>query len=222
MVENKLNQLKEEIINYSSLVKKMFAKSVEGFQLKDESILNNVINELETKSNDKEIEIDDKAISIIAKYSPKASYLRSITVINKMNNDLERMADHCVKISYCTIDLIDIQPNFKNDIVDEIYLKVDTMLNNSIDSFINKDIRLAEKVCRDDLQINELKDNLIDELISHMNPLKNNIRPNMFLIDIIKNFERIGDLCTNISENVIYMINGSVIKHNSKYQIINH
>ncbi|MEO0295915.1 MAG: PhoU domain-containing protein, partial [candidate division WOR-3 bacterium] len=107
MFEQKLEELKKEIINYAFLVEKMIEKSITGLLEKREELLKEVIEKDEISANELEIKIDELVVTIIAKYEPKGKDLRMVLMILKINNDLERMADHAVNICESALFLIE-------------------------------------------------------------------------------------------------------------------
>ena len=87
------------------------------------------------------------------------------------------------------------------------------MLNNSIDAFINEDTSKAKEVCGRDSVVDDLRDRILRNSIDNMIDDPSTIERNMHLIRITKNLERIADLSTNVCEDVIYVVEGKVIKH---------
>lgn len=216
MIHEKINKLKENIISYAKHAENMIDKSIEGLINKDENKLNEVIKKDEDYSNNLEILIDEMCFSIIAQFSPKAVDMRIVLMIMKMNNDLERIADHAVNIAYSAKFLID-KPNVKlYEDIPKMEEEVIKMLNDSISSFIKRDINLAINVCERDDIVDSLQNSIVDELIKLMSSDSNIIERAVKLINITHNLERIADLSTNIAEDVYYINEGEVIKHNKR------
>ncbi|MBI5324360.1 MAG: phosphate signaling complex protein PhoU [Ignavibacteriae bacterium] len=217
MIEEQLNKLKAKIVGYAYHVESMLNKSIRGLVEKNSELLDEVIRHDEKSANKQEMNIDKNCVVIIAQYSPLAINLRTILMIMKMNNDLERMADHCVNICRSALDLTD-EPNQMSILVSiqSISEQVNKMLKDSINSFIENDINLAKDVCSRDKIIDESKNNLMSELIGIMHNDKSLINISLQYIDITRNLERIADLTTNIAEDVVFAIDGVVIKHHKK------
>ncbi|RLF27035.1 MAG: phosphate transport system regulatory protein PhoU, partial [Thermoplasmata archaeon] len=87
------------------------------------------------------------------------------------------------------------------------------MLKNAVDSSINKDAKLAKSVCEKDAIVDKLRDQILRELITYMSSDPSTIERSIHLIRISRSIERIADLSTNICEDVIFMVEGRVIKH---------
>ena len=213
MLEQKLNELKNEIINYAFHVEKMIEKSIKGLLEKREDLLKEVIEKDENFSNEMEIKIDELCITLMAKYEPKAKNLREILMILKINNDLERMADHAVNIAESALFLIP-RPQVKLYIdlprMAELTMK---MLKDSINSFIEEKDELAKNVCERDDIIDNLRNQIVRELITYMISDPTTIERALHIIRISQNLERIADLTTNICEDVIFITKGKIIKH---------
>ena len=216
MFQEKIIVLKKGIIDYAELVENMIVKTLDGVLNKNEYSLNHVIENDEAIINRHEVEFDETCIDYIARYQPVSRNLRMIISAIKMSNDLERMADHAVNIAQSGLFLIS-QPLIK-PLVDIPKMGDITvwMLKDSINSFVNEDIRLAKKVLERDNEVDNLKVKVIDDLTAIMKNDPKTIDMALKLITIASNLERIADLSTNICEDVVYLTEGVVIKHNQE------
>ncbi len=213
MLEEKLNELKKKLVEEAGFAEDMVKKSIDGLIGKRKEILEKVIEEYEPKMNEMEIELDELCTNLIALYQPEAGNLRTILMILKMNNDLERIGDLAVNISESALFLIERPP--VKPLIDIPRMAEETidMLKKAVDSFINKDAKLAKSVCERDNVIDNLKDQILRELITYMSSDPSTIERSIHLIRISRCLERIADLSTNICEDVIFMVEGKVIKH---------
>jgi phosphate transport system protein len=211
--ERKLIELRKELIDNAALVETMIGKSIRGLKEKDASLLESVINEDEPRANDYEIAIEDICVSTIAQYQPATKPLRTILMILNISTTLERMADHAVTVSESALFLIG-QPPVKPLIdIPRMAEVTISMLKNAIDSFVNEDAQMAMAVCERDSIVDALRTQIIRELVSCMIADPLTIERALHLMKIASNMERIADLATNICEDVIYMVQGKVIKH---------
>lgn len=213
MLEERIKELKRKLIEYATLIETMIDKSIKGLLQKDRKLLQSIISVDEIKSNNFEIELDELCITTIAKFAPKAQDLRIILMGSKMNNDFERMGDHAVNIAESGLFLIERPP--VKPLIDIPRMAEETikMLKSSIEVFINKDTVFAKRICEMDNIIDELRDQIVRELITFMAADPATIERSFHLIRISQNLERIADLTTNICEDVIFMVEGRVIKH---------
>ncbi len=190
----------------------MIKLSIEGLLEKDNSKLERVL-EIEELVNTNEIRIEEEAITLIALQKPEAKNLRTILMIIKMNNDLERMGDLAENITQSAEYLIR-KPFIKKLINLPAMAEVTmNMVKQSIDSFINEDTKLAEQVCIDDDIVDDLKEQIYRVLITFMTSDPTTIKRAIHINKIASNLERIADLSTNIAEDTIYIAKGTVIKH---------
>jgi phosphate transport system protein len=213
MLRENLETLKEKLIESASLVEDMIGKSIRGLIERDENLLSEVTEQDEVKENTLEIEIDEVCIHLIACYQPQATDLRTILMILKMNNDLERIGDEAVNISESALFLID-KPEVKPLIdIPRMADESEMMLKDTLKSLINEDTRLAKEVCKRDDIVDGLRDQILRELTTFMASDPATIERSLRLIRVSRSLERIADLCTNICEDVIYMVEGRTIKH---------
>jgi phosphate transport system protein len=213
MLEEKMIALRKELIESATHVEGMIDKSITGLMRKDSTLLTEVIEKDEPKANDSEISIEELCTTMIAQYEPRAKDLRTILMVMKMNNDLERVGDHAVNIAECSLFLIE-RPSLK-PLLDIPRMAEESvgMLKDAIEAFIREDALLAAMVCERDNIVDNLGQQILRELITFMGADSTTIERSMRLLNIARNLERIGDLSTNISEDVIFMVEGRVIKH---------
>lgn len=216
MLEKQVELIKSKIVEFGNHVNQMVEKSIKGLIEKNEKILNEVIEKDEPKCNQMEVDIDEICISTLGRFTPKGKHLRTIIMALKMNNDLERIGDHAVNISQSALFLIS-KPQVKPLIdIPRMAEEVKGMLSESIRSFIEENPKLAKSVCEKDDIIDSYREQIIRELITYMISDPSTIERALHLIRISGNLERIGDLSTNIAEDVIFVVKGELIKHRKK------
>jgi phosphate transport system protein len=213
MLEEKIIALRKELIGYATHVEGMIEKSIQSLLKGDGNTLTQLIENDEPQANECEITIEEMCIAMIAKYEPKAKDLRTILMVLKINNDLERVADHAVNISESGIFLIGRSPVKPLLDIPRMAKESISMLKDSISSFINENAVLAQHVCERDSIVDGLEGQILRELITFMVSDASTIERSLYLLAIARNLERIADLSTNISEDVIFMVEGRNIKH---------
>ena len=161
----------------------------------------------------REVQIEEECLKILALYQPVASDLRFVVSVLKMNNDLERMGDYAMNIAERVVALtayeqITIPPKMM-----EMADRGRSMVKKSLDALVESDAQLARFVCVSDDEVDELHRELY-------NDIKQNIRENIGQLDqwtqllsVLRYLERIADLATNISQDVIYLVEGEVVRH---------
>lgn len=213
MLPEKILLLRERVIEMSALVEEMIDQSIRGLADRNPRLLQAVIEESEPRVNALEIAIDELGATLIALHEPRARDLRLILTVLKMNSDLERIGDHAVNIAQSAGFLVERPP--VKPLVDIPRMAAETraMLRDSIDAFVHEDTELAAAVLKRDDQIDSLRDQIFRELITYMVSDASTIERAMRLIHVTQNLERAADLSTNICENVIYLVQGRVVKH---------
>ena len=131
----------------------------------------------------------------------------------KVSTDLERMADQAVNISQRAIELNE-EPQLKPYIDIPIMSQLSqTMLRNSLDAFVRKDVGLAREVIEADNKVDALKNQVFRELLTFMMEDPRTIPRAIRLILVSRHLERIADHATNIAEEVIYLAKGEIVRH---------
>ncbi len=213
MLEEKIRDLKEKLTEYAEHVEGMIEKSITGLLKREKQLLREVINRDEEIANNREVELDELSIFLIAQYAPRAKDLRTIMMVSKMNNDLERMGDLAVNIAESALYLIE-RPLVK-PLIDIPRMAEESvrMVKDAINSFIKEDAKLAKLVCERDQVVDDLRDQVLRELITYMTSDPKTIERSLHLLRISRCLERVADLSTNICEDVIFMVEGRIIKH---------
>ncbi|MBP7553844.1 MAG: phosphate signaling complex protein PhoU [Spirochaetes bacterium] len=214
MISAKIIDLKKSILFQATTVEKMIDKAIKGLVDKNKELLDEVIDKDEALANKYDVSIDEKCVALLALYHPEAKDLRTVMTISKMGIDLERIGDSAVNIAESALYLITkptVKP-FRN--LPRLAEEAVKMLDNSINAFVNEDAESAINICRSDYIVNELRDQIIRELITYMADDPRAIERSIHLIRISDNLERVADLSTNIAEDTVYIVKGKIIKHN--------
>ncbi|TFG77091.1 MAG: phosphate signaling complex protein PhoU [Thermodesulfobacteriales bacterium] len=206
------SKLKKMLFEMASSVEEMIAKSIKALEENNMILAEDVIKSDE-KVNEMEIEIDNQCIRILALLHPEAEDLRTVTMIMKINNDLERIGDHAVNIAQMALYLADKPPVKPLIDIPKMAEKAIEMLQESLDAFVNKDAELAVEVCKKDDEVDALEPQIVRELVTYMISDPQTIDRALTLILIARGLERVADLATNIAEDAYYMASGKILKH---------
>jgi phosphate transport system protein len=160
-----------------------------------------------------ELQVDEQALELLALQQPMARDLRQITATLKIANDLERVGDHAVKIGHATRTLVGLPPVAELPQLREMVVMVRRMLSDALRAYTTRDPRLAREVRARDDRVDELRDALHRILVSYMLEDPRRITPALELIHISESLERIADLATNLSEETVFLVEGTVIRH---------
>jgi phosphate transport system protein len=212
-LDEELKELHKDILKMGVLAQEAIFKSIEALKNRDKAMAQEVIN-ADNKIDELELVIDEKCIDFIARYQPMAGDLRFITTGMKINAELERIADLSVDISQRVLSLVD-KPLLKPLIdIPKLSTIAQGMVRDVIDAFVNKDVKLAKNVVLTDSQADKLRNQVADELVNdYMAKDPKTVDRAVPLLLIARHLERICDHTTNIAEDVIYMVEGKVVKH---------
>jgi phosphate transport system protein len=211
-LEEELDSLRTRIIKMGTLVDEQIELAFKGLFEGNIEIAKIVIDR-DKKVDKQDVKIDKHCMRIFALAQPVAIDLRLIMSALKINNDLERMGDIAVNIAERVEPLKDFSSLLKEVGIEDMALKTVQVVKRSIDSFVNNDPELARDICRMDDEIDDLNDSIFNTLINKMTTDKNLIPPCSHAIILLKNIERLADHCTNIAEDVIFLVDARIIKH---------
>ncbi len=212
-VDQELKELNEDILKMGAWVEEAIYKSFEALKDRDQEMAESVIDN-DANIDKLELAVDEKCIDLIARFQPMAKDLRFITTGMKINAELERIADIAVDIAQRTLELVD-KPLLKPLIdIPKLTTIAQNMVKMAIDSFVKGDIELAKKVLMSDTQADQLRDMIQKELIEDHMVKDGTTAPRAVQLLLVARFlERICDHTTNIAEDVIYMVQAKVVKH---------
>jgi phosphate transport system protein len=170
--------------------------------------------ELRDKDTDqREIEVEEECLKTLALHQPVAIDLRFIIAVLKINNDLERIGDLAVNIARKAVSFTE---ETRMDIPFDIagmWEKTQAMLRDSLDAMVNMDAAEAANVCKRDDEVDQIKSKIRIEVEERIRREPDKVRPLLRLLAVSRNLERIADCATNIAEDVIYMVEGRIVRH---------
>jgi phosphate transport system protein len=212
---HELKELKEDLLKMGGLVETAIHNAVSGLVSRDNHLAERTIKEDE-KINTREILIENKCLQLLALQQPMAADLRFIASVFYIIKDLERMGDQAVNIADRSL-ILNQEPPVKPFIdLPKMATLVESMVKDSLDAFVNRDVMKASNVCERDDQVDNYNEKIFHELLSIMIKDQATISRAVYLILIGRSLERIADHATNIAEDVIYMVAGRMIKHHAE------
>ena len=210
--DEELKLLKNKLLEMAGAVEQAIYNSVKSLVNRDEKLAHDVIVN-DKKINDLELDVEDLCLKLLALHQPMAADLRFIAAAMKINNDLERMGDQAVNIAEQAQDLLTKPPLKPLVDIPRMAELAQKMVKDSIDAFVNSDAATAQEICKRDDAVDDLNDQVFRELLTYMLSNSTNIERAVDLILVARHLERIADHATNIAEEVIYIVEGRVIKH---------
>ena len=165
--------------------------------------------------NQLHIEIDSRCFKLLALHQPMAVDLRAIVSAVKINTDLERVGDLAINIAEAVRRYMRHPPVKELIDIPRMAEIAQSMLRDSLDSYVRRDIALAQSVLNQDDELDALKTQVFRDLLTYMLQDPSTIEPALDLILISRHLERIGDHATNIAEDVIFMVSASDVRHHA-------
>ncbi|WP_102027018.1 phosphate signaling complex protein PhoU [Salirhabdus sp. Marseille-P4669] len=202
-----LNELKVQIKEFASVVDDALKKAVECLYQKDVERAQTIIDN-DVKLDEKELEINEKAILLIAKQQPLAKDLRRLIIALRISSDLERMADHAVNIAKATIRLGQDHPLTIHTEISAMAEQARDMVSLAIKAFEHEDISLARKLAEMDDKVDKMYNQFTQKLLTETASNPQYIQHIMQMSFSARFIERYADHCTNIGENIFYLVKG--------------
>ncbi len=207
-----LKELKDGLMAMAGQVEEMIDLTVASMTKRSDALAEHVM-ELDRRVDEQEVLLDRACIDLLGLRAPFATDLRLLAGCLKIVPQLERIGDHCKNIARRALVLNRQAQVLNPDDFERIGQAVRGMVRDSVDAFLRGDAELAHQVIRSDDAVDELHHRTFGELLRAMikDPLC--IERASHLIIVNKNFERIADHATNISEEVLYILEGVNVKH---------
>lgn len=160
-----------------------------------------------------EVEIDERVVELLALQHPMATDLRFVFVVVKACRDIERIGDHAVNIAGAGHRAAAQPPLPEIREIWEMGDRARGMLSRALGALVNRDADTARAVIAEDEVVDTLRRSAFDLIVSYMQQQQRYISPGVNMILVVQNLERIGDLATNIAEEIVYLVEGHSIKH---------
>ena len=205
-----LRIVQDELLMMGSMVEKAIGRSLEALKNRDLLMAEEVVRD-DDIIDDKQYEIEEKCIDLIATQQPMAVDLRTIVTVMHLAGELERMGDYAEGIAKISLMMGDEPPLKPLIDIPRMATMASDMLRRSLDAFVNHDVVSSMVVRNDDDEIDALYEQVYRELLTFMLGDPTVIRRATYLLWAAHNIERIADRTTNIAENVIYMVTGERI-----------
>ncbi len=214
-LQREIENLKKDILTLGAMAEMSVREATLAIENRDEVLARSVI-EKDIKVDQMEVEIEEACLKILALHQPVAIDLRFIIAVLKINNDLERVGDLAVNIAERAAFLA-VQPpvDIRFDFVG-MANKAQTMVKKSLDALVNLSVQLAHDVCVCDDEVDALNREMYLIVQDAIARSPEHTEALLHLLSASRHLERIADHATNIAEDVIYMIDGEIVRHRAE------
>lgn len=214
-LQREIENLKKKILSLCARVERSVHGAIRSIQQRDAALARKIM-EKDIQIDHAEVEVEEECLKILALHQPVAIDLRFIVAVLKINNDLERIGDLAVNIAERSSFLASQPPVSLSFDFAEMSEKTEAMLNMSLNALVNLDSELAHKVCADDDVIDTMNRKVYLRVQEAIGANPDQIASLIHLLSVSRHLERIADHATNIAEDVIYMIDGRIVRHKTE------
>lgn len=211
--QRELDKIKKMILSLGALVEQRVHRVKIAVEERDADLAREIID-LDYEIDEMEVDIDEECLKTIALHQPVAADLRFVVAVIKINNDLERIGDQVVNIAQRVVRIAKraVAPfHFDYSVMAD---RAEAMLRMSLDSLVGQDLDLAVKVLLMDDEVDQIKVEAYDRIKQAMaDGVTNDVGYMINLLLISRHLERVADHATNIAEEVVYMIEGEIVRH---------
>ncbi|OGG00713.1 MAG: phosphate transport system regulatory protein PhoU [Candidatus Glassbacteria bacterium RIFCSPLOWO2_12_FULL_58_11] len=214
-LQKSIEKLKRRILAVSALAEESVYLAVRAVEERDAVLARKVI-ESDVRLDEEEVDVEEECLKILALHQPVALDLRFIVSVLKINSDLERIGDMAVNIAERAAFLAakgKVVTTFDFPGMTE---KTRTMLRNALDALVNRDAVLARKVIAADDEVDMINRHMYEQIKKAIEGKKDDTNNLLHLLSVSRYLERIADHATNIAEDVVYMVEGTIVRHKSE------
>ena len=207
-----IEKLKRHLLTLSALVEENVYNAVHAYEEGDPNLARDVISK-DDEIDKMEVDLEEECLKMLALHQPVANDLRYTVAVLKITSDLERIGDLSVNVAERALYMSKVE---RAEVPFKLYDMAEItreMLRKSLDALVNQDSSLALNVCAMDDQVDAINREIYDHMKELMKSKPSNIGQLLHTMSAARHLERIADHATNIAEDVIYMIDGKIIRH---------
>jgi len=211
----KLEDLKVMVLRMAALSESAVHKAVRAYLENDADLAEEVIGGDEA-INEMEDDIDNFSLELLALDQPMAVDLRTIVGAQRITVNLERLGDEAVNLAHRAIFLSTRPPMPHNPKMEDLANTVKKMLSEALKAYVDDDVNLAGQICRMDDKADDLTIAILRQMVSDMVAESRIVERGVHAIIGARHLERVGDLATNVAETVVFIVEGTSMKHNCR------
>lgn len=218
-LQKDIEKIKKMVLSLGAMVEERIRMAIKAIETWDAGLAEEIIRR-DYEIDELEIEVEEECLKILALHQPVAVDLRFLIATIKINSELERIGDEAVNIAHRVENISKrrkLDLSFDFDIMAE---KAATMLRLSLDALVNLDLDLAFKVLTLDDEVDLMHREIYDRIKEVMSRNPDYVGYLINLYTTSRHLERVGDHSTNIAEEVIYLIEGEIIRHRVKQEAL--
>jgi len=211
-LQKDLEKLKKTVLEMGTIIEESISLAVTALMTNDRTIAEQVIAE-DQDVDQREVRIEEECLKILALHQPVASDLRFVVAVLKMNNDLERIGDYAVNTAERVLFLSNSGFIAVPKGIAAMAHRASQMVRQSLDALIEHDAELAKTVILSDDDVDDQRDKLFTVALNEIRRDISHLDQWIQILSCIRYLERIADLATNIAQDVVYLVEGNVVRH---------
>lgn len=211
-LDTRITQLLAQLKELGEMAETSVSRVITALNHKDRMLAQAVVRE-DADIDRLEVEIHELCVEILENEAPKGSELRTVIAIMKIVDSLERIGDLSENVARVVIEIGDWDRFQRVKGMVELADAAQKMVDRSLQSLFMRDPFLAREVVKDDDRVDALYDRIKERIELELDRVPENANPLMSLYMVARQFERVGDIATNIAEEVVYLVEGRVIRH---------
>ena len=211
-LQAELEGLKKQILSLGTMAEERVKMAIHAFETRDGALAERIIA-IDKEIDEAEVELEEECLKILALYQPVAADLRFVVAALKINNDLERMGDLAKNIAkrvsqLAKVEQIELPPEIRT-----MAMQAQEMVKQCLDAVINADPVLARQVREEDDAVDEARQKIRQRVLRGIQAGPENVESLLRINSVSKHIERLADMATNVAEDVIYMVEGDIVRH---------
>jgi phosphate transport system protein len=211
-LEIEIERLNKRILTQGEAVVEAIQKALRALQERSPELAQAVL-EGDHRIDSAEVEVEEECLKLLALYQPVAEDLRFIAAVMKINSDMERMGDEAANIAGHALFLSEHDPLPMHPRLKDLSEAAVRMVRESLAAFVKGDVVAARRICAEDDEADDYNREVINAVWHMMSAEPQTVERATHLFSVSRHLERIADHATNIAEDVVYMVEGRIIRH---------
>ena len=217
--DTELENLQKRVVILGEEVCQQVERAMTGLANNDLELIDEVLR-IEKMINREEVSIDETCVQMIVRHAPAAIDLRLLMTVHQMVSDLERVGDEAKKIAKAARPIIENESKFVPKVeLHQVCSMAVAMLRSALDAFVRRDTNASTEILRQDKEVDAIFKGIVRQLATFMMEDPRLITRSLDVLFIAKAIERVGDHATNIAEQIVYLVKGRDVRHESIEQI---
>lgn len=211
-LQREIDRLKHRLLGLGAVVEENLRLAIHAVENRDVAEAR-VVLATDRAIDETEVEIEEDCLKVLALYQPVAGDLRFVVTVVKVNNELERIGDLAVNIAERTLALADEPPLPFPPLVAVLADRASAVTENALDALVHQDAVSARRVLIADDEVDALYQQLLNELKDLIRAHPEQLDAATLLFSVARQLERLADHATNIAEDVLYLVEGEIFRH---------